>query len=183
MEKDDFLMEEYKYLCKEKERYYKERDYTTIASLTIGIPLIGFGIIKSESMNSISFSSLYFLIPLILFLYLFVRHYWTELLALKADSYIKYIIEKNNPHLNWFTKKSNYNLNPLRQIHKIYQTIVYLAIIGVDLFLIFDKNGLILFLISTFVTLITFISTILFRRKMNGVEMMKKWENRFMQND
>lgn len=178
MDKTEILIEEYKYLCQEKERYYKERDYSTIASLTIGIPLIGFGIKEGTAIDNLIMLSIYFLIPLILFLYLFVRFYWTELLGLKADAFIRYKIEKEIPDLNWFTKKASFNLGKTRKLHKVILNIIYLAFIGADLWLIF-KNDKIVFLISFILSLAVIITTLNLKKKMDDKKIMGNWEIRF----
>jgi hypothetical protein len=182
MDKTEILLEEYKYLCQEKERYYKERDYSTIATLTIGIPLIGFGIKEGTAIDNLIMLSIYFVIPLILFLYLFVRFYWTELLGLKADAFIRYKIEKEIPDLNWFTKKASFNLGKTRKLHKAILNFTYLAFIGADLWLIF-KNNKFVFLISLIISLFVIVTTLILKEKMDDKEMMKNWTKRFNEDE
>lgn len=178
MKKEEIMLEEYRYLCKEKERYYKERDYSTIASLTIGIPLIGFGINQINSDNDLMLLPIYFVIPLLLFLYLFVRYFWTDLLGLKIDAFIRYKIEKEIPDLNWFTKKAGYSLGKTKQLHQISLIVIYLSFISANLWLIY-KSNIHVFRIGVTIALIVIIITLLLKMKMNDKQMMKNWKNKF----
>lgn len=182
MDKDEILLEEYRYMCKEKERYYKERDYSTIASLTIGIPLIGFGIKEGKAIDDLIMLSIYFVIPLILFLYMFVRFFWTELLGLKADAFIRYKIEKEITELNWFTKKARFNLGRTRRLHRLTIIIVYLSFISADLWLIYRNNKYV-FIIGLLVALTVIIATLILKNSMNDNKIMSNWEKRFSESD
>ena len=183
MNNKDFQIEEYKFLCQEKHRYFRERDYTTIISLTVGLPLIGFGIKEGKQNSDPLMIALFFVIPLVIFLYLFVRFHWTDLLGLKADSYIRFKLEKEIDQLNWFTKKKDYDLGILGKLHEYSWMIAFISLIGLDLILIFSLKEYWIFGISTGMSLIMIILTLYWRYRMNDTKMEEHWIKRFGENN
>jgi hypothetical protein len=132
---DEFLLEEYKLLSKEMDSQRSARDYSTVLALTVGLSILGYAI------QSDSDSVLLYILPLLVFVVLYVGYVTRSLYALKADTYIRYFIEARRPEFNWNTRKSGFSIGAIYQINRALVSSVFAAILAGNLYFIYVKGG------------------------------------------
>lgn len=153
---DDYILEEYKTVCREIEYQRKVRDYFTVITLSSGLTILGFSydLLKGNNDLGIYLS----ILSLVIFILGYMHHVTRWLLGLKADSYIQYYFASLNESFRWHIRKAGYELGSLFHIYRCVVPLLYFSTIAGNLYLIYTNNPII-FCFSLSIILFIFIIT------------------------
>lgn len=166
-DKNDFILEEYRTVCKEKEYQLKMKDYFTVLSLSSGFAIIAYAL-ETKSNEHVC---LFYIASLVVFFLGYINFVARWLLGLKSDSYLQYFFPLENEHFKWHLRKAKFSFgsfigSPTFFIYRFVIPLIYFfAICGSYYFIIttiitreeFTKAKLIILCISILIIAVVYI--------------------------
>ncbi|TFB09860.1 hypothetical protein E3V36_05535 [Candidatus Marinimicrobia bacterium MT.SAG.2] len=143
----EILLEEYRVICIEMENQKKGREFIAIIALTAGLSILGY------AMESNSKKLILYILPLMVFLGLYVESITRKILSNKTGTYIRYHIERHIPELKYFTRKTHYGIGWIWPFNNYLTWAIYLLLIAGNLLLIYDNGGFWYLIIFTVLSL------------------------------
>ena len=158
-DKNDFILEEYRTVCREIEYLRKIREYFTVLTLSSGITILGYAIAIIEKESNLDVFLYIISFTLFIFVLGYIHHVARWLLAKKAESYIEYFFTLEDERFRWHIRKAGYPLGFFYTLYRCVVPLLYILATAGNLYLFFEYKRTLFFLFLPFVIIVITITT------------------------